>query len=108
MPRVTNPLNDTQVKNAKAKDKDYSLFDGGGLELRIKTNGAKYWLFRYARPDDKTKRTRIQFGEYPAIGLADARVKRQEAEALLAKGIDPFEHKKAEERKKHLESSSTL
>lgn len=108
MPRVTNPLNDTQVKNAKAKDKDYSLFDGRGLEIRIKSSGPKIWLFRYARPDDKTKRTRIQFGEYPALGLADARVKRQEAEALLAKGIDPFENKKAEERKKHLESSSTL
>lgn len=108
MPRVTKPLNDTQVNNAKTKDKDYSLFDGDGLELRIKTNGAKYWLFRYARPDDKTKRTRMQLGRYPALGLADARVKRQEAEALLAKGIDPFENKKAEERKKHLESSSTL
>lgn len=108
MPRVTNPLNDTQVKNAKAKDKDYSLFDGRGLEIRIKSSGTKIWLFRYAKPDDKTKRTRIQFGEYPVIGLADARAKRQEAEALLERGIDPFEKRKADEHQKRLESSSTL
>jgi len=30
LPKIVNPLTDTQVKNAKPKDKTYGLFDGGG------------------------------------------------------------------------------
>ena len=29
------PLSDIQVKNAKSKEKDYKLYDGGGLNLLI-------------------------------------------------------------------------
>jgi hypothetical protein len=29
--RIIKPLTDTQIKNAKARDKEYKLFDGGGL-----------------------------------------------------------------------------
>jgi len=35
MARATTPLTNTKIKNAKSKDKDYKLFDGGGLFLLI-------------------------------------------------------------------------
>ena len=107
MPRIPEPLNHTQVKNAKARDKDYSLFDGQGLELVVKRDGTMYWQFRYTRPTDK-KRTRCQFGSYPDIGLADARALRDSARAKLAKGIDPGEQKRAEAEQAKRETEYTL
>jgi len=72
MPRLTTPLNDTQIKNAKPKAKEYLLSDGGGLGLRIKENGSKTWLFNYYRPHIK-KRAQISFGVYPSVTLSEAR-----------------------------------
>jgi len=92
MARTTKPLTNTEVAKAKPKAKVYTLSDGGGLQLRIKPNGSKIWLLDYYRPYTG-KRTSISFGSYPHIGLADARAKRDEARALLAKDIDPQEHR---------------
>ncbi len=50
MARTVQPLTNTQVKQAKPKDKVYDLSDGGGLQLRIKPNGSKLWNFFYPRP----------------------------------------------------------
>jgi len=44
MARSVVPLTNTQVKQAKAKDKLYKLADGAGLQLRVKPTGAKSWL----------------------------------------------------------------
>ena len=95
MPRMTRQLSATEVKNAKPKEKEYSLHDGMGLELCVKPNGAKLWRFRYYRPITK-KRTMISFGEWDIVSLAGAREKRDSARVLLDKGIDPQEHQKAQ------------
>lgn len=36
-------LTDTQVKNAKPRDKEYKLTDGMGMFLHIPPKGCKYW-----------------------------------------------------------------
>ncbi len=64
MPRITKPLTDTKIKKAKPKIKEYNLIDGGGLALRVKPNGSKYWLFNYYRPHSK-KRANLSLGIYP-------------------------------------------
>ena len=92
MARVTKPLNNTEVKQAKPKDKEYTLSDGDGLALRVKPNGSKLWLFNYTRPFVKS-RTNIGLGSYPAVSLADARKKAAEARQLLADDIDPKQHR---------------
>jgi len=92
MARTVKPLNDTQIKQAKPKEKEYSLSDGSGLQLSIRPNGTKSWLFKYYRPFTK-KRTNLSFGQYPQITLAAARAKREEARGLLANEIDPKEYK---------------
>ncbi|MEV3819072.1 Arm DNA-binding domain-containing protein [Aeromonas salmonicida] len=84
----TNRLTDTKVKTAKAETKESTLPDGEGLELRVKPNGGKRWVFKYQRPADK-KRTNMGFGTYPEVSLAAARERRREARALLAQSIDP-------------------
>ena len=35
MPKLTKPLTDKEIKEAKPKGKEYKLFDGGGLYLSI-------------------------------------------------------------------------
>jgi integrase len=85
-------LTNTEVKQAKPKEKVYTLSDGGGLQLRVKPNGSKLWLFDYFKPYTK-KRTSLSFGSYPALSIADARNKREDARALLAKDIDPKDHR---------------
>lgn len=92
MPRIATPLNDTQIKQAKPKDKEYNLADGGGLMLRVKPNGTKLWIFNYSRPYTK-KRANISFGPYPSLTLIKARKKRDDAQALLAQDIDPKSHR---------------
>ena len=43
MPRIIKPLTAAQVKNAKAQDKPYKLYDGGGLFLLVTPAGSKLW-----------------------------------------------------------------
>jgi hypothetical protein len=107
MARTTKPLTNTEVKQAKPKDKIYTLSDGGGLQLRVKPNGSKLWLFDYLRPYTK-KRTSLSFGSYPAISLAEARSKRNAARELLAKEIDPKEHRDETSRLNDIAHNNTL
>jgi len=107
MPRRTAPLTNTEIKNAKPKTREYSLADGDGLLLRIKTNGSRLWIFNYSKPYTK-KRTNLSFGKYPDLSLADARHRRAEARSLLAKDIDPKTHKHEERVKASIAEKSTL
>ncbi|MCF6338225.1 MAG: integrase arm-type DNA-binding domain-containing protein [Gammaproteobacteria bacterium] len=107
MARITKPLTNTEVKQAKAKGKIYTLSDGGGLQLRIKPNGSKLWLFDYHRPYTK-KRTCLSFGAFPELSLAEARSKRKSARELLAKNIDPKKHRDEETRLSETALSNTL
>lgn len=107
MARKVPPLSDTEIKKAKAKDKEYNLSDGDGLTLRIKPTGSKLWLFNYYRPFTK-KRTNIGFGVYPEVTLANARRKKEEARKLLANDVDPKEHKLDFHRKQNERISNTL
>jgi len=92
MARQTTALTNTEVSQAKPREKEYSLSDGAGLMLRIKTNGSKLWIFNYTRPYIK-KRANISFGPYPDLTLAKAREMRTDARALLVQNIDPKEYK---------------
>ncbi|MEH6711791.1 MAG: integrase domain-containing protein [Paraglaciecola polaris] len=92
MARRTTALTNTEVDKAKPKDKVYKLADGEGLQLRIKPNGSKTWLFDYFKPISKT-RTSISFGAYPEVSLKTAREHKVAARELLAKDIDPKEHR---------------
>lgn len=107
MARITNPLTNTEVKQAKAKEKEYNLADGNGLMLRVKPNGSKLWLFNYFRPFTK-KRANLSFGSYPDLSLSNARLKRQAARELLAKDIDPKTQKEKEHTTKRKELNNTF
>lgn len=107
MARTTKSLTNTEVEKAKAKTKEYSLSDGQGLSLRIKTNGTKLWLFNYYRPFTK-KRNNLSIGIYPDVSLSDAREHRKEYRALLAQNIDPQTHRDTQNQLKSNELSNTF
>lgn len=92
MPKRIQPLSELQVKKAKPKDKDYKLADGSGLYLLVTTSGGKLWRCDYRY--NGVRRT-LAFGAYPAVTLADARQRREDAKKLVANGVDPGELKKA-------------
>ncbi|QZA80117.1 phage integrase central domain-containing protein [Deefgea piscis] len=91
MARQTKPLSSTECSSAKAKEKDYRLYDGGGLFLLVKSNGSKIWRFKYTKPNGTE--TLMSFGEFPVVTLANARGFREEAKSLLANSLDPIEER---------------
>lgn len=107
MPRVPKPLTDTEIKQAKPRDKEYNLSDGNQLALRIKPNGTKIWLFNYVRPITKA-RTNVSLGMYPVVTLAAARKKADEIRLILANGIDPKDHKEQKDRERERQHYNTF
>lgn len=91
MARTTKPLTDTEIKSAKPREKEYKIFDGGGLYMTITPDGGKRWRLKFIF-DGKEKR--LSLGIYPDIDLRTAREKRDELRKLIANGIDPSEQRK--------------
>src|ERR1700677_3144721 len=79
-------LTDAQIKNAKPRPKAYKLGDRDRLYLLVGTSGSKrwYWAYRLGERD-----LTVPLGVYPAVGLAEARKRRQDAASELAKGVQP-------------------
>lgn len=88
----TNTLTDARCKAAKPAEKDFKLFDGGGLFLFVTTKGSKIWRLAY-RFAGKPKT--MSFGPYPEVSLAEARAKRDDAKARLRDGDDPMAPRRA-------------
>lgn len=99
------PLTDTRVRNSKPLTKTHKLSDGGGMYLLITPDGARYWRLDYRFAG---KRRTLALGVYPAVALASARTRREDARKLLAQGIDPNAVKKAIKRDVKLASENTF
>ncbi len=70
-----------------------------GLRLRVSPHGMKSWSLMYkvagAAPDGgRGPNRRMTIGEYPLIGLREAREKSIEAKDLADEGVDPVDSKK--------------
>ena len=64
--------------------------DGRGLFLLVKMSGARSWVLRYQLHG---RRRDLGLGAFPAVSLAMARQRANEAKQLLAEGIDPLVRK---------------
>lgn len=67
MPGLATSLTNMQPRTAKPKATPYKLTDGGGLYLRIKPDGAKYWRMGYRVAGAERG---LAFGKYPEVSLA--------------------------------------
>ena len=84
-------LTDTFLRNVKPADRPKKYGDSGGLFIYVSVTGSRLWRMAY-RFDGKSKL--LSFGEYPTVSLKEARERRDEAKKLLARDIDPGQHKK--------------
>ncbi len=80
-----------RIERLKPKGKPYKVSDGNALYLLVKPTGAKLWRVRYHFGG---KETMLSLGAYPAVTLAAARGKRDEALTLLVSGTNPSDQKK--------------
>lgn len=83
-----NKLSTAFVSSVKAdpSGKPSRYADGGNLYLKVADTGTKSWIYRYRYLG---KPREIRLGKYPAVSLADARRRRNKAEAQVEKGLDP-------------------
>ena len=77
---------DPYIRNLKIKGR-YTDSATQGLNIQVKTNGAKYWTFRYLY---QGKRHDLGLGTYPAISLKDARARATAARNEINQGSRPI------------------
>ena len=87
------PLTAAAIRYARPSAKTRKMFDGGGLYLELSPRGGRWWRLKY-RFGGKEKR--ISLGVYPEVSLKEARLRRAQARQLLAREIDPSQHRKAQ------------
>ena len=87
---IMSKLTNTQIKNAKAKDKAYSLSDGLGLSLLVNPNKSKWWRFRF---QFEGKAKMMSLGTYPTVSLSEARKRLNEKRTILTEGNNPIKDK---------------
>src|SRR6185503_5877028 len=96
MPKLlANALTPLQVKNAKPGR--YS--DGGGLQLLVKTSGARSWVFRFMLKGRTRDVGLGPAGGPGAITLTKARDHADELRRLVKAGIDPLQYREEEAAK---------
>lgn len=98
-------LTDLAIRSAKPTNALQKISDGEGLQLWVQPNGSKLWRMAYRFAG---KQKTLAIGTYPAIGLSDARKKRDEAKAQLANGIDPAQQKKLDKVAKAISTATTF
>jgi integrase len=98
-------LTDTAIRNAKARERDYKLGDGGGLYLLVTRSGGRLWRLKY-RSDGVERK--LSIGKYPAVSLSDARKARDAARQKVSAGDDPATAKRRERVKAKLAAGTTF
>lgn len=99
------PITDAAIRTIKPDDKPCKVFDGGGLYLEVSPNGAKRWFLKY-RITGKEKR--LALGVYPAVGLKEARSKRDVAKKQIKEGIDPLAQRKVDKLTAKVSAANTF
>jgi integrase len=79
-------LTDAKARKAKPQAKPYKLNDGGGMYLYITTNGTKSWRYNFKLND---KWLTLTYGQFPSLGLSEAREAHDKAKSKVKQGIDP-------------------
>jgi integrase len=102
---VTDKLTATAIESARGHERPYKLFDGGGLYLLVKPDGARWWRLKY-RFDGVEKL--ISLGTYPSRSLKAARSARDAAKKQLANGIDPSRQRQVERARRRSDRSNTF
>ena len=86
---------DRYIRSLKPKGKPYDEREksGEGFGIRVLPSGTKTWFTIYRRGKQKA---RLSHGQYPAVSLAEARIRHRQVRDLLKQGQDPAGLKRKE------------
>lgn len=93
MPRLHHALDDLQLRRWIAAKEPLSRADGDGLTFTLSEFGTATWVLRYSRGP---RRREVTLGNYPDMGLAEARKKARALRVQVDEGKDPAADKKVE------------
>ena len=93
---------DKQVRAFKAEEAVYehAVKDGMGLRLRVSPTGRKVWRYRYRNRTTGALEV-VTLGEYPRMGLAEARAEVERQRAIANEHGSARDYHKAERTEKH-------
>lgn len=86
-------LTDLKIRSLKPTGKAYKQYGQRGLYLEVAKSGSKLWRLRY-RFAGKSKL--MSLGQYPVVGVAEARRKRDGYLEQIRDGIDPAAKRRAQ------------
>lgn len=82
------PFTDRQILALRPREQRYEMPEPGrtGLAIRVGPRNDKIWTSRYRF---QSVQKRLVLGQYPALSLADVRVRLAEAQKVIETGHDP-------------------
>lgn len=92
MPKLRHLLTDLRLKALIAKGEQIATSDGDGLTFTLSKAGTASWVLRYRRGGGRRKELTI--GNFPDIGLSDARKIASRHRVTIDQGGDPAAQKK--------------
>ncbi len=98
-------LTDATIRTTKSGPSSKKLTDSGGLYFEVRPNGTKLWRYRYRIAG---KENLFALGDYPTVGLADARTLQADARKLVKQGIHPSHHRQAALLATHADNANTF
>jgi integrase len=101
-PRTTGRLTALKVEKARQRG---MYADGGGLYLRVTTDGTKNWVYRFML--DGRPRW-MGLGPLSLYGLQEARAKVLDARRRRHEGIDPIDARRAERSRQRLDTAKAI
>jgi hypothetical protein len=91
--------------NGFSASNSYRKPDEKGLYLEVRPSGAKIWYFKY-RLHGVEKR--LSLGQWPDVGLKEARALRDKARDLIRDGRDPAVERRKKKIEARLHASNTF
>lgn len=85
-------LTDAAVRAAKPREKQFKLFDEGGLFVIVKPSGGKLWRLKYRHLGVEQQ---LSLGTFPDVSLKEARRRRDDARRQIASGLNPSVEKRS-------------
>lgn len=79
-------FSDIYIRSLKSGPTKYYKREANGFTIKVWPSGSKTWVYVYTF---EGKRKELKLGEYPAMKLADARKKYNDAYEFCKNGIDP-------------------
>ena len=102
---MASRLTDAQIRGAKPRERPHKLADGAGLYLLVNPTGSRLWRYRYRLAGVENT---FAVGEYPDMGLSEARQARDDARRLVKQGKHPAHDRAARRQQSISDAANTF